>query len=238
MTSYYSNVARGSNPNSKRLNTESVNVNANANNHLQSNNLQNNNLQVNTNKNSLTRLERFRLWSQPRLLSFITFFLIISITSTNFFIVGVSNERVIGTSTNGTNGPGQELLTIWWYSEYVLTILTILTFFTTSLIDPGFYPKAPKEEDMCESEPLYQMVKVKGHDVKMKWCTTCQFYRPPRSSHCSTCNRCVSHHDHHCPWVGTCIGSRNYRYFFFFLVFTFLHGMYFDLYWVLFLSEA
>lgn len=66
------------------------------------------------------------------------------------------------------------------------------------------------------------------------WCETCQYWKPPRSHHCSFCQRCVLRMDHHCPWVGNCIGMRNHGHFFLMYVYSML-GLFYCLglcFWV------
>lgn len=98
-----------------------------------------------------------------------------------------------------------------------------LFLFMTSARDPGIVPRnlRPPEEDDLEMTssmefvagksgslkiPRTKDVKINGYTIKVKFCDTCKLYRPPRASHCSICNNCVQKFDHHCPWVGQCIG--------------------------------
>jgi hypothetical protein len=34
--------------------------------------------------------------------------------------------------------------------------------------------------------------------------------RPPTAKHCTACGTCVELLDHHCMWVGKCVGKKNY----------------------------
>lgn len=107
----------------------------------------------------------------------------------------------------------------------LLTIFVVANFGFATFMDPGVYPRARDEliKDGELPNPLHKSVEIHGVTVRMKWCATCKFYRPPRSSHCSVCNNCIEVFDHHCPWVNNCVGRRNYRYFFQFLISLSLH---------------
>ena len=55
--------------------------------------------------------------------------------------------------------------------------------------------------------------------VEVRFCTVCQIEQPLRTKHCRECGACVVLHDHHCPWLGNCIGEKNRRVFWWYLVY-------------------
>ncbi|KAK4486031.1 hypothetical protein RD792_008693 [Penstemon davidsonii] len=158
---------------------------------------------------------------------FFTLFLILA--PLILFWMFVANDLVKAIS----HGPGLFLIVI----SVILTTNIIVLLFLTSGKDPGIVPRnscPPEPDDEGDTSslstdwtgsqsggpstiPLTKNVKVNGIIVKVKYCQTCMLYRPPRCSHCSICDNCVERFDHHCPWVGQCIGKRNYKYFFMFV---------------------
>lgn len=41
----------------------------------------------------------------------------------------------------------------------------------------------------------------------------CVGFSESTSKHCRTCGKCVQNFDHHCKWLNTCVGKKNYKYF-------------------------
>jgi len=54
---------------------------------------------------------------------------------------------------------------------------------------------------------------------RVKWCESCNIFRPSKASHCNECNICVVGFDHHCRWMGCCVGQRNYAQFWWLVIF-------------------
>jgi len=54
---------------------------------------------------------------------------------------------------------------------------------------------------------------VSGPGAGINYCYLCEVGVAKRTRHCRRCDKCVAVFDHHCPWVNTCIGEGNYRYF-------------------------
>lgn len=80
--------------------------------------------------------------------------------------------------------------------------------------DPG---GVPKNWEPPNNPTENSVIELKKSSNQPRFCRTCNVYKPPRSHHCSQCERCVLKMDHHCPWVNNCVGYYNQGYFIRFL---------------------
>ena len=88
----------------------------------------------------------------------------------------------------------------------------------------------------CHELPI--KIVHKGVYKSTKICLTCNIARPFRSNHCSDCDNCTLRFDHHCPWIGGCVGKRNYIYFFLFLVFLNIKNIYLLIFSIIHISKT
>uniref|UniRef100_A0A7S2HGE9 Palmitoyltransferase n=1 Tax=Alexandrium andersonii TaxID=327968 RepID=A0A7S2HGE9_9DINO len=116
-------------------------------------------------------------------------------------------------------------------SGTVCGLATVLLAAACHLVDPG----APRADlgDLAPAEgDEAGRVRTRTLDNGMTWtqkfCRDCRVWRPHRCGHCHWCHRCVLRLDHHCLFVGTCIGEGNMRFFAAFLLCAgaaFFHGL-------------
>ncbi|KAF7170241.1 hypothetical protein CNMCM5623_002718 [Aspergillus felis] len=122
-----------------------------------------------------------------------------------------------------------------------LFYLCFSSFIHASVVDPGIIPRnlhpmpppEPSGDPLMVGPPTNDWVMVKlatsdvaAMDVPVKYCKTCNIWRPPRCYHCRVCDNCVETLDHHCVWLNNCVGRRNYRYFFAFVSFATLLALF------------
>ena len=94
----------------------------------------------------------------------------------------------------------------------ILYFIQVFATFSAGCKDPGILPK--QFSTIFLRKKLKRKSMIRGHLFNIKYCITCDIFRPPRTSHCKKCDNCVQRFDHHCDWIGTCVGKRNYKYFY------------------------
>ena len=98
------------------------------------------------------------------------------------------------------------------------------------MTDPGIVPARrwpdyvaskydePKDKLDYYYSTFFVNQRISTHLFPYTFCKTCQIWQPPRCNHCPICQTCVLELDHHCHWLGTCLGLRNYHSFYWYLV--------------------
>lgn len=89
----------------------------------------------------------------------------------------------------------------------VLYLSHVLSHVIATVIDPS-------EKELRKLE-VYNIPEfdrnIHAHVIENGRCHLCNIQTSSRcTKHCSICNKCVDHFDHHCKWLNTCIGQRNY----------------------------
>ena len=67
-----------------------------------------------------------------------------------------------------------------------------------SLSNPGVY--MPSEDEFLEEYS----------------CSICKTPKSLRAFHCDDCDVCIEQYDHHCVWIGKCVGKGNLELFYLF----------------------
>ena len=106
------------------------------------------------------------------------------------------------------------------FFEIIIGLATIFFCIICTFSDPGLLPPqiySPMQLSNVFFTTACKFYYIRGYRHKIKFCRTCMILRSPGISHCKICNCCIERFDHHCPWLGNCIGKNNYKYFFSFL---------------------
>ena len=94
----------------------------------------------------------------------------------------------------------------------VILIILAVSFTLTAVVNPGLPDRNLKRLFQENTKKL----------TSTEYCYKCKIVKSERTRHCDDCDVCIEGHDHHCLWIGKCIGQSNTLHFHTFLGSTFL----------------
>ncbi|KAF8064338.1 DHHC palmitoyltransferase-domain-containing protein [Lyophyllum atratum] len=71
-----------------------------------------------------------------------------------------------------------------------------------------------------------------------RYCAIDEIVKPYRTHHCRSCGTCILKYDHHCPWIGQCVGARNHKFFLNFVQAASVYAVYVCVVFIIFLARA
>jgi DHHC palmitoyltransferase len=90
-------------------------------------------------------------------------------------------------------------------------VSTTAALLLTACSDPGIarIGETPNDYERAESQTPAEELN------DSRWCEICSIYQLEnlRIRHCPDCNVCIMGLDHHCPWMGKCVGRKNMKWF-------------------------
>lgn len=103
---------------------------------------------------------------------------------------------------------------------HIFFFLSVLSFIQIVFLDPGKVPRSfelaaiPEYDKLIYNESIEDKYYLLG---RVGFCVTCKRDRPHRAHHCQICNVCIMRYEHHCIFLGICIGLKNVKLFILFL---------------------
>ena len=134
-----------------------------------------------------------------------------------FEIFGFYAVQVPSMTFKRENGSKNRVILCALYGFLVL--VSFASGMNASLCDPetDFVPPIAETKKMSKETEKEDEddIETEGNNYNHPKCHICHKYQknPLTTKHCGACNKCIDGFDHHCGWLNTCVGEKNYRAF-------------------------
>lgn len=112
----------------------------------------------------------------------------------------------------------------YWYGFCMMVFAEVMVygnFLKAICTAPGYVPhdpwsRPPRYAGKTYSDNEFEVQQL-DRNGKLRFCGSCDQFKPDNAHHCHFCNRCIYRMDHHCPWINNCVGRENAKYFLLFV---------------------